>query len=154
MGLKPDRREFNHDITWKFAAIAERGGIPSVVTTGSGGYPGTPLNVAAYATNPSGVTPLGMLLDDVVSYDTNRQHENFYKSGFQSRIGMPVCIDRGGHYNTNMIPSGVTVVAPQPAYLAANGLISNVQATGAPRVGTWVSNQDQDGFAKIQINLP
>jgi hypothetical protein len=155
--LKPDRREFKHDIEWYFGAVAERGGIASIAVGGtqpSGGYPGDPNSMAAYAANPSGQVPLGILLYDVVSFDTNRQHENWYKSGFQARAGMKVAIDRSGRYTTNMIPSGVSPQAGQPAYLGPSGLITNVQATGAPAaVGVWLGAVDQDGYAKIQLTL-
>lgn len=151
--LKPDRIEFYHDLKWYFDTTAERGGIASIDTAGSGGYPGDRNGVAKYAANPSGAKPLGMLLYDVVDYDTNRQHENWFKSGFQARKGQKVAIDRGGRYVTNMIPSGVNPAGGDNAYLAASGMISNVQATGAPLVGQWLTSKDQDGYAEVQLQL-
>lgn len=153
MALKPDRREFFHDIEWNFDAAAERGGIASIKTAGSGGHPGQALNVAAYQADPSGAKPLGILLHDVVSYDTNRQHENFQKGGFVARVGQPITIDRGGRYTTSMVATGVTVAGGDTAYLAASGKLSNVQATGAPRIGTFITAKDADGYAKVQIEL-
>lgn len=144
-----------------FRTVAERGGVSSRLagTSPTSSSPGDPGNQAAYAADPTIVTPIGMLLYDVVSYDTNRQHENWYKSGFQARAGMKVAHDKRGTYATNMIPSGVTnITADQPAFLAANGLVSNIQATSgvsgvnkAPQVGTWKSSQDSDGYAVIDL---
>lgn len=153
MALKPDRIEFYHDINWYFDAIAERGGIASVVTAGSGGYPGDRRSVAAYAASPSGAKPVGILIHDVIDYDTNRQHENYYKAGHQDRIHTKSLVDRAGRYTTNMIPSGVSPAGGDDAYLAASGNISNVQASGAPRVGRWQTSKDQDGYASIQLEL-
>jgi hypothetical protein len=154
MALKADRREGMQDIRCYVNSVHERGGIISMVTpTGSGGYPGNPKNTAAYAASPSGAKPLGLLLHDVVLIDTNRQHENFYKGGFQARVGQKVAIDPRGRYTTNMIPSGVSPNGGDTAYLAASGLISNVQAPGAPAVGTWLTSKDQDGYAFISLNV-
>lgn len=153
MALQGDRREFYHDIEWKFDTVAEAGGFASINTAGSGGYPGQSANVAKYAVDPSGAKVLGILLHDVVTYDTNRQHENFARGGFETRIGGKVAIDRAGRYTTNMVASGITPAAGDYAYLAANGKVSNVQATGAPKVGTFINTKDQDGYVKIQVEL-
>ena len=153
MALKSDRRHFFTDIEWRFDAVAERGGIAVIKTAGVGGYPGQSSNVAQYAANPSGAKPLGILTQDVVSYDTNRQAPNYEKSGYEALVDDKVCIDRGGRYTTNMIATGVTVAGGDPAYLAASGRVSNVQATGAPRIGTFVTGKDTDGYAKLQIEL-
>lgn len=40
MALKPDREEFHYDIRYYMDEVAERGGIVSLQTAGSGGYPG------------------------------------------------------------------------------------------------------------------
>lgn len=153
MALKPDREEFFHDIKHYVDTVCERGGILSVSTAGSGGYPGDSNNVAAYAANPSGAKVVGILLQDVVDYDVNRQHENFDKGGFQARKGMKVLAAKGGWYTTNMIASGVNPSGGDPAYLAASGMISNTQATGAPKIGTFDTSKDQDGYAAVRINL-
>lgn len=172
--LKPNRIEdpFRQDIKGYFPdpapntpgsyLVVERGGVASRLS-GTGpttGYPGDVGNQVGYAADPTTASPYGLLLYDVWKLDTNRQHENFYKSGFIARVGQKVTHDRGGEYHTNMIPTGVTnIAAGQPAYLAANGLISNVQATTnggankAPQVGTWRSSQDADGYAVIGMNI-
>lgn len=157
MALKPDRVEdpYGQDVEWYFETTCERGGIATIDTakTGVGGYPGDRNKVAKYAASPANAVPLGMMLYDVVDYDVNRQHENFYKSGFQARVNQKVVVDRSGRYTTNMIPSGVTPAPGNDAYVAASGMFSNVQASGAARVGTWLSAPDADGYAKIQMEL-
>lgn len=151
--LKPDRLHdpYGDVIDYYVNTVCERGGIASVVTYGSGGSPGQAQNVVAYAANPSGAVPVGILLQDFVTYDTNRQHENFYKAGFQNLVGRKGVLNNRGQWTTNMIPSGVYPSGNQAAYLAASGLISNAQASGAPRVGTWMTTMDADGYAKVHL---
>lgn len=172
--LKPNRNEdpYGHDIRGYFPdpapntpgtyLVAERGGVVSrTASTGATtGYPGDTGYKLQYAADPTVAVAAGLLLYDVWKIDTNRQHENFQKSGFIARVNQKVTIDRRGWYHTNMIPSGVTnIAAGQPAYLAANGLISNVQATSgggankAPKVGEWQSAIDADGYALVQMGL-
>lgn len=151
MALKPDRYERSTDIRWFMDAVAERGGVVSIKTTGSGGYPGQTLNVAEYKADPSGAKPLGFLVQDVVDFDTNRQHENFFKGGYQQRKGTKVCLVTDGFLTTNMIIG--TPTAGADAFLAASGNISPTQATGAPKVGTFDTTKDQDGYAQVTIKL-
>jgi hypothetical protein len=153
--LKPDRfHDINKDVVdYFFNTVAERGGIASMVLpAGSGGYPGQVANSVAYAANPSGAVPVGLLLHDVVTYDTNRQHENLYKAGYQQLVGRKAHLSQGQWFTTNMIPSGVSPSGGQPAYLAGSGLVSNAQASGAPRVGTWKSSKDADGYAALRLD--
>jgi len=52
-----------------------------------------------------------------------------------------------------MIPSAVTPTAGAAAYLAASGLISSVQAGGAPQVGRFETTKDSNGFARVSIDI-
>jgi hypothetical protein len=151
MALKPDREEFHYDISWYMDTPAERGGVVCVQTAGSGGYPGNAYNVVTYAANPSGRNPIGVLLYDVVNYDPSRQHGNPYR--MQVLVGYKVALIKDGHVTTNMIDSGSSPVGGETAYLGASGLFSLTQATGAKPVGQFLGSKDQDGFAKVRIEI-
>jgi hypothetical protein len=152
MALKPDRIESHTDISFFMNSAVERGGV-AVVATGA-------LNVGAsmddagasveYAADPSGRAPIGVLLNDVKDYDLTKQHINWYKDEVQK--GGKVTLLRQGQVTTDAV-AAVTVVAGDTAYVAANGNLSNVQATGASSVGTFLSRKDADGYAKVDINI-
>lgn len=150
MALKPDREEFHHDIRWIMNTVAERGGIACVQTAGSGGYPGNSKNTVVYAANPSGRYPIGLLLNDFVNNNLNRQHQNWYKE--EAQIGSHAVLMKDGWVTTNMI-DGSTPVGGEPAYLGASGKFSTTQATGAPKVGQFLTAKDQDGYAAVRIQL-
>jgi hypothetical protein len=103
-----------------------------------------------YAADPSGRAPIGVLLNDVKDYDLTKQHINWYKDEVQK--GGKVTLLRQGQVTTDAV-AAVTVVAGDTAYVAANGNLSNVQATGASSVGTFLSRKDADGYAKVDINI-
>lgn len=150
MALKPDREEFHHDIRWYMTTVAERGGIVCLQTAGSGGYPGHANNKVVYAANPSGRYPIGLLLQDVVNDDLTRTHKNWYKDTVQ--VNSKVALMKDGWVTTDMIDSS-TPVGGEPAYLGASGLFSTTQATGAPKVGQFLTSKDQDGYAAVRINI-
>jgi len=129
---------------------ASRGVIVSVSTQGSGAAMDSASAVATVAANPSGKAPLGILLNDVVNIDQTRQHLNWHKDEVQQ--GGKVTILSKGFVVTDKISGAPT--AGQTAYLAASGLISATQATGAPAVGRFLSTKDADGYAKVSVNLP
>jgi hypothetical protein len=154
MALKPDREEMFFDVNNYCNVVSEMGGIVSAVSPGgSGGYPGDKKNQVSYAANPSGAKPMGLLLQNVVDLDTNRLHENWEQAGFNALKGQKVTLAKDGWYTTNMIPTGVSPAMGDPAYLAASGMISNSQASGAPKVGQFQSAKDADGYARVRINL-
>jgi hypothetical protein len=149
MALKPDRIEFLSDISFFATSAAERGGVVSVVTGGSGVSMDDANAVVSYATNPSGVKPIGILLNDVVSLDLTRQHINWHRDEVQ--VGGKVALLRNGQVTTNLVAG--TPAAGSDAYVAASGYISTVQATGAVKIGQFLSAKDSDGYAKVSVNL-
>jgi len=158
MALKPDR-EYNEvtDITnfWTTVA-AEKGGIASVVTQGSGAAIGTNItdqaNVVGYLADPSGAIAKGVLLQTVAAaMSATRDFPNF-ESG-EIRPGDKCTLVKKGFVVTDMIPSGVTPTAGAAAYLAASGYISSSQATGAPQVGRFETTKDANGFARVSIDI-
>lgn len=149
MALKGDRVERDTDISFFMNETATRGLVVSVNTAGSGAAMDSAVALCTVKANPSGAYALGVLLNDVVNYDLTRQHLNQHKDEVQQ--GGKVTILRRGWVVTNSI-SG-TPAGGQDAYLAGTGLISATQATGAPKVGQFLSSKDADGYAKVSINM-
>lgn len=156
MALKGERGyQVDTDIAWVWdGGTALRGGVASILSAGSGVALGDTANKCNYAVDPSGAItkPLGVLLQDIVSVDTTKYHVNQHKNVAQS--GQRVTLVRRGWVVTDMIAS-VTPAAGDPAYLAASGKITNVQAADAlpKQVGRFETKKDQDGFAKVFINI-
>lgn len=148
MALKPDRIEVLHDISFFMNEVAERGGIVSVLTSGSGVSMDDASAVVTYAANQSGKYPVGLLLNDVVDLDLTRQHINWFKNEMQ--IGSKVTLLRQGQVTTNMI-SG-SVAAGQDAYFGGDGYLT-ASSTNSKKVGQFLSEKDADGYAKVEINI-
>jgi len=182
MALKPDRivTDGDTDISFFMNETAEKGSVVVLSAGGSGASMDdsaalAKLSDVAYAV---GEVPLGMLLCDVVSGDLTKTHLNQHADEVQ--VGSKITILRHGQVTTNMI-SG-TPSAGQGAYVAngANicalsnlttgyyhfmtgttdtpsgveslGILSGAQL-GYPRVGTFLSSKDADGYAKVAVNL-
>lgn len=154
MALKPHRTHLDSDISFFMTSTAERGGFVTISTVGSGDAMDQSTAVAQYATNPSGLAPLGVLMNDVVNLDLTRQRLNEYKREVQ--VNTKVEIWTKGEVQTNMIYPGITVSASDRAYLTVSGLITNVDggANATPIVGSFRSSKDEDGYAKVAFNLP
>lgn len=149
MALKPDRIESQVDISFFMNTEETRGGVATLVTGGSGVAMDDSSAVAAYAVDPSGAVPLGVLLNDVVDIDLTRQHINFHKD--EVSVGSKVSLLRVGQVTTDSIDG--TPSAGDAAYVGASGLLTDTQATGAYQVGTFLSSTDADGFAKVSVNI-
>ena len=164
MALKGDRREIEVDVSFFNNDVAERG---LVLVYGPGGGSGTGLTagsgialddanqVASVAANPSGLTPAGLLLNNQVSIDQTSQHINYQRD--EMIVGGKCSLMRRGWVVTNKITG--TPVGGNKAYLGANGnLTPTKSATGGtaatPLVGEFMSSIDQDGYAKVEVNLP
>jgi hypothetical protein len=150
MALKPDRIELLTDISFFMNTTAERGGVVSAVTMGSGVSMDDSNAVAAYAAVASGARPLGVLLNDVVNLDLTRQHINWHKDEVQ--VGGKVTVLRNGQVTTNRLVASITPAAGAPAYVGASGLIGT-SSTNAVQVGQFLSGVDADGYAKVSINI-
>lgn len=150
MALKPDRIELLTDISnFMEQAPVDRGGVVSYVSSGAGVSMDDALSVVAYATLASGAKPAGVLLNDVVDLDLTRQHINWHKDEVQK--GGKVTVLRIGQVTTDKITGSPN--AGDPAYVGANGNISTSTATGVAKIGTFLSEKDADGYAKVSINI-
>ena len=159
MALKGDRYELETTIDFFMNEVAERGGVATLSTAGSGAALDQSAALVTYAAQQSGVAPIGILLNDMVNIDQTRQHINFHKNEMQK--GGKVTLLRKGWIVTNRIDPGVTVTAGQTAFVGPSGYISRKQKTGTPHestrgqfIGTFESTADEDGYAKIAVNLP
>jgi len=153
MALKPDRRHVDSQIDFFMNEVAERGGIVSFSTVGSGVAMDQSQALVTYAAAPSGVEPVGILINDMVNLDLVRQHKNFHKDEVQ--IGGKVTIWNQGTVVTNRIHPSATPAVNTKAYLAHSGLVSNTDLIGGNIVvGRFDSSKDEDGYAKLTVNLP
>ena len=156
MALKSDRNELQTDISFFMNEVATRGGVVSISTGGSGAAMDQGAALATYAANGSGVVPLGILLNDMVNLDLTRQHINQHKDEVQK--GGKVTILRKGYVVTDNIEGSTTSLAGKPAFIAHSGNIAQsdiVSDNGHTHVvGRFLSNIDEDGYAKVEVNLP
>ena len=151
MALKPDRHEMDTDISFFMNEVAERGGVATLSTGGSGAAMDQSQALVSYAAAPSGKAPMGVLLNDMVNIDLTRQHLNQYKNEVQK--GSKVTLLRKGYVVTNNILG--TPTAGNNAFVAHSGNFSSTDVIGnSPIVGMFMSSKDQDGYAKVAVNLP
>ena len=154
MALKGDRHEMQTDISFFMNEVAERGGVASLSTGGSGAAMDQSTALVTYAATGSGKVPMGILLNDMVNLDLTRQHINWYKDEVQK--GSKVTLLRKGFVVTNKI-QGATPAAGDNVFVAHSGNMSKTDIVGhgtQPVIGVFLSGLDQDGYAKIEVNLP
>lgn len=154
MALLSDRYEFQTDISYFMNEVAERGGCVVLSTAGSGAAMDQGQALVTYAATASGKVPVGILLNDVVNIDLTRQKLNPYKNEVQR--GSKVTLLRKGWVITNRI-QGTAPTGGAPVFVAHSGNLaaSNLVSQGTmPVIGTWMSTPDQNGYAKVEVNLP
>lgn len=153
MGLKPTRNNLKTDNSFFSNAVSTKGGIVSIVTVGSGQAMDQAGAVAAYDSTPSGAVPLGILLEDVVNEDLTDKSQNYAKTTVQ--LGGKLTYAYDGIVTTDMIDPAVTIAAGDTGYLGGSGLITNVNigAVASPKVGKFLSTEDEDGYAKFKVEL-
>lgn len=153
MSLRTDRSHLDSLIDFHMTSTATRGGIVCQNTAGSGAAMDQSSQVAAYVAAPSGEAPLGVLMCDVVNEDRTRQHQNWYKE--QVDINGKVTIWSKCVVVTDFVYPGQTPTAGQRAYVLHSGYVGNSDFIGGNLVvGRWLSTKDEDGFAKLSVNLP
>lgn len=157
MALKADRNELDVDISFFMNETAEKGQIVSISTVGSGAAMDQSLALATIAqggASGSETYPIGFLLNDVVDIDLTRQHINWHKDEVQK--GGKVSILKKGYVVTDQVVG--TPTAGQLAFMDAAGDTGKVTAvsTAGKRyiVGRFMSTKDEDGYVKVEVNLP
>lgn len=157
MALRPDRSYPLHtDISfYNNDTSAERGGVAVISTGASGVALDDGAAVVTYSATSSGKIPVGFMLSDMVNYDLTTREPNYHKQEVQA--GGKVPLATVGWLVTNKITG--TPTAGAKAYLGVNGTVTpTISATGGeaatPRVGTFLSTLDQDGYAKVSFAFP
>ncbi len=156
MALKADRNELDVDISYFYnAGTAERGGIVSIASAGSGAAMDQAGAKVEYKQGAASVIPVGVLLNDVVNLDLTRQHINWHKDEVQK--GGKVAILKKGYVVTNMV-EGTPNTAGEPACIDDGGATGKFEPCDGSstdvRVGRFMSLADEDGYYKVEINLP
>ena len=148
MALKSDRYELQTDISFFYNEAATTRGC----LVGHGATAGTGAAMdqgAALCKKDKTAVPLGILLNDVVDKDLTRTHLNQHKDEVQK--GGKVTILRKGYVVTNNITG--TPAAGDVAYQCET-TAGNVATSGTNVVGAFLSAEDADGYAKVEVNLP
>jgi len=155
MALKSDRYELQTDISFFYnEGTATRGGVVVHDTAGSGAAMDQGVNLVKYASATAASRPVGILLNDVVNKDLTRTHLNMHKDEVQK--GGKVTVLRKGYVVTSNITG--TPAAGDPAY-ACHVTAGNIRpdspgSSGVLQVGRFLSTKDEDGYAKVEVNLP
>ena len=157
MALKADRHELDVDISYFMNETAEKGQIVCISTVGSGAaMDQAGALVTVKDAHASTSIPVGVLLNDVVDLDLTRQHINWHKDEVQK--GGKVAILKKGYVVTDQIVG--TPALGELAYLDDASATGNFATTAEVAdgvenvVGRFMSKKDEDGFAKVEINLP
>lgn len=154
MALKPDMRldPYSDDISFFMDEVAERGYFPVILTGGSGAAMDQSNAQLTMAADPSGKVCLGVLMNDMVDKDLTQTHLNYFNG--EAQKGGKVRVNGRGTYVTNAIYPGMTPTPGQTAWLGTSGLLVNATVSGRhPRIGTFLSSKDADGFAKVKVEL-
>tara|TARA_R100000329_G_scaffold96217_3_gene79881 strand:+ start:1583 stop:2026 length:444 start_codon:yes stop_codon:yes gene_type:complete len=146
MALKPDRVEHLTDLSFFMDEIGTRGQIVTHSSDGSGASMDD-ANAKVIKATATGQNPAGLLLNDVVDIDLTRQHINFAKDEVQK--GGKVLLLRRGTVVTDNVAG--TPAAGAKAYFTSDAKITS--AAGSVQIGRFLSAEDADGYAKVEINI-
>ena len=156
MALKADRHELDTDISFFYnEGTAERGGIVVLDTVGSGAAMDQAGAKVKYAVATNALFPVGVLLNDVVNLDLTRQHINWHKDEVQK--GGKVSVLKKGWVVTNLIAGtpaaglGAFVDDGTAGYIATAAEVADGKYI---QIGRFMSSKDEDGYAKVEVNLP
>jgi len=154
MALKGDCSPISYNIANFMNEVAERGGMTVFSTFGSGIALDQSRGLVTYSANPSGKVPAGILMNDMVNVDQAHYQINKYKD--EVNKGGKVTLIDIGWVVTNKIEAGDTLTVGQKAYLGNSGLFTNtfVNTVASPPVGRFDSTKDENGYARVYVNLP
>ena len=155
MALKADRHELDVDISFFMNETAEKGQIVSISTAGSGAAMDQAGALVSIQGADGSVIPVGVLLNDVVDLDLTRQHINFHKDEVQK--GGKVSILKKGYVVTDQIegtPTAGALAFMDDADTGKFAVAASVDDTEYTAVGRFMSTKDEDGYCKVEVNLP
>ena len=149
MALKSDRYELQTDISFFYNdGTATRGcAVVHDTTAGSGAAMDQGVNLVKKATSGN---PVGILLNDVVNKDLTRTHLNQHKDEVQK--GGKVTVLRKGYVVTNAVDG--SPVAGSGAYLSGSVAGNISMVVSGTKIGAFLSSKDEDGYCKVEVNLP
>ncbi len=141
------------DLVATGVASAGMVGCYSTATSGTGF--GDTAGKVSFASSPSGLKPVGLLMHEVVNIDTTLYRLNPYKD--EINIGSRCRLMRKGWVNTDKVTGSPT--AGDDAYLTTAGVLTpTVSSTGGtvatPLVGKFETAKDESGYAQVAIDLP
>ena len=155
MALREDRKVNHTEVNYILDDVAAPGVFLCFKTAGSGSAQGDTQGKVQLAANPSGLVVAGCLMQNFVSIDTTKYHENWHKEEQVVGTNAEFCTD--GYVVTDKISGTPTLGAK--AYLTTNGQVTPTKsATGGlaatPFVGEFQSIKDEAGYAKVAFKLP
>ena len=155
MALKADRHELDVDISFFMNETAEKGQIVVLSTVGSGAAMDQAGALVTVAAATATTIPVGVLLNDVVDIDLTRQHNNWHKDEVQK--GGKVTLLKNGYIVTDQIEGTPTMGAlaflddADTGKFAVKGSVTDGKRNV---VGRFMSLKDEDGYCKVEVNLP
>lgn len=158
MALKADRYELQTDISFFYneGAVTRGGVVVHDSTTASGAAMDQGVNLVKYKVAVGTDVPVGILMNDVVNKDLTRTHLNEHKDEVQK--GGKVTILRKGYVVTNNITGTPNVGDVAYADRTTAGNIAadaeSAAASGNLAIGRFMTDKDEDGYCKVEINLP
>jgi hypothetical protein len=155
MALKADRHELDVDISYFMNETAERGQIVVLSTVGSGAAMDQAGALVTVAAATATTIPVGVLLNDVVNLDLTRQHINWHKDEVQK--GGKVSILKKGYIVTDQIegtPTAGALAFLDDADTGKFAVLASVADGKYNAVGRFMSILDEDGYCKVEVNLP
>ena len=155
MALKADRHELDVDISYFMNETAEKGQIVCFSSAGSGAAMDQAGALVTVAAANGTVIPVGVLLNDVVNLDLTRQHINWHKDEVQK--GGKVTLLKKGYIVTDQIegtPTAGVLAFLDDADTGKFAVAGSVADGKYNAVGRFMSIKDEDGYAKIEVNLP
>ena len=156
MALKADRHELDVDISFFMNETAEKGCVVCISTAGSGAaMDQAGALVIKKIAHASTSIPVGVLLNDVVSLDLTRQHINWHQDEVQK--GGKVSILKKGYVVTDKItgvPTAGALAFMDDADTGNFAVAGSLDDTEYNAVGRFMSILDEDGYAKVEVNLP
>jgi len=157
MALKTDRSTLQTDISFFMNEAATRGGVVALSTAGSGASMDNGTALVTYSATGSGVKPMGLLVNDMVNIDLTRQHLNQHKDEVQ-KGGKVTLLQKGWVVTSNLEgtdPNGGDLAyLAHSGNLAASAISDDVNSGAGSIVGRFLSDVDEDGYAKVFIDLP
>ena len=157
MALKRRIVEDQIDMSHYVKTACVRGGMATLANTGDFGWGmDDETNVVAYAADPSGKVPAGMLLQTSESVDVTQIPRN-YQDHDTVTVNSKVAVLRKGVAITNMIDSSRSSdIAPgDDVYIGLSGLLTDEALAKYVRAGNskFQSHVASDGFVKVAVDV-